>query len=335
MARAGIASLTLFLIALIVVTTGGTGEERFPHAPISILSDADFTTANGVVAGCGTLIDPYVIANWTIDAGPGIAGTNVGGTGIGIRIQGASAHVLIRDCHVVGDSRRSIGILLREAAHVRVHRCVFTDLKSGLFIYQNPAAIVDENTFTDCRRGIEGTESNGLVVTGNNVCNAREHGIFLWRCHDVSLQGNTLSDCSNGIYLDSCHRDHLDGNRVERMNHGIFLWDCFDCTVVGNVLRTCDLGLALVHTSERNTVFHNSFFDNARPATCDETKNHWDGGYPVGGNFWGNDDLVDERSGPDQDQPGSDGIADAPILVPLGNVDRYPLISPLETDGTE
>jgi len=324
MARARIASLTLFLLAFIVVTAGGVSEERFPHDPISIRSDDEFTTANGVVAGQGTLTDPYVIANWTIDAG----------TGVGIRIQETSAHVLIRDCHVVGDSKRSIGILLRDAAHVRVHRCAFTDLKAGLFIYQNPAASVDENTFTDCRRGIEGTESNGLVITGNSVYGAREHGIFLWRCHEASLRGNALSDCSNGIYLDSCHRDHLDGNRVKRMDHGIFLWDCFDCTIVGNVLHTCDLGLALVHTSERNTVFHNEFFDNTRPATCDETENRWDGGYPVGGNFWGEGGSVDEHSGPNQDQPGSDGIADTPILIPLGNIDRYPLIAPLETDET-
>jgi parallel beta-helix repeat protein len=186
----------LFLLVLIVVTVGGVGEERFPHAPISILSDADFTMANGVVTGHGTPTDPYVIANWTIDAG----------TGVGIRIQETSAYVLIRNCHIIGDSRRSTGVLLREAAHVRVHRC-----------------------------------------------GAREHGIFLWRCHEASLRGNALSDCSNGIYLDSCHRDNLDGNRVERMDHGIFLWDCFDCTVVGNVLHACDLGLALVHTSARNT----------------------------------------------------------------------------------
>jgi len=324
MTRAGIASLMLFLLALIVVTIGGLSEEKFPHDPISILSDADFTTTNGVVTGHGTPTDPYIIANWTIDAE----------TGVGIRIQGTSAHVSIRDCHVVGDGRRSTGVLLRDAAHVSVHKCAFTDLKAGLFIYQNPVAFVDENTFTNCRRGIEGTESNGLVITGNSICNAREHGIFLWRCHDASLHGNALSDCSNGIYLDSCHRDNLNGNQVERMTHGIFLWDCFDCTVVSNALHACNLGLALVHTSARNTVFHNAFFDNSRPATCDETENRWDGGYPVGGNFWGNEGLVDERSGPNQDQPGSDGIADAPILVPLGNVDRYPLISPLETDGT-
>ena len=137
MTRARIASLTLFLLVLIVATVGGAGEDRFPHDPISIRSDDDFTTANGVVTGHGTPTDPYIIANWTIDAGPGIAGT-----GIGIRIQGTSAHVLIRDCHVVGDGRRSIGILLREAAHVRIHRCTFTDLKSGLFIYQNPAVFV-------------------------------------------------------------------------------------------------------------------------------------------------------------------------------------------------
>src|SRR5437867_160128 len=37
------------------------------HGPIYIGSDAEFTAANGVRSGTGTIADPYVISNWFID----------------------------------------------------------------------------------------------------------------------------------------------------------------------------------------------------------------------------------------------------------------------------
>lgn len=317
--------ISLFFFVLVAVTPGGAAEERILHDTISILSGADFTAENGVVAGCGSIDDPYVIAGWVIDAQ----------ADVGIRIQGTSAHVLICDCHIIGDRQRGIGILLGEASSIRVHECSLVNLETGVFIYRNTDASVEGSAFTGCRCAIEATESDEVDLTKNSVVRAVKHGLFLWRCHGASIHGNVLSNCRNGIYLDSCHRDYLYGNRIERMDRGIFLWDCFDCTIVGNVLRSCDLGLALVHTSAQNTVFNNAFFDNARPATCDEAENQWDGGYPIGGNFWGEEGSVDKHSGPGQDQPGSDGISDVVRSIPFENVDRYPLVSPPKIDETE
>ena len=101
----------------------------------------------------------------------------------------------------------------------------------------------------------------------------------------------------------------------------------FDCLVVANTIRNCDLGVALVHTSAGNAVFHNSFIGNARQATCDEAENRWDNGYPSGGNYWGEDSVVDVRSGPSQDQAGSDGIADDSHTILFAGIDRYPLVA--------
>ena len=317
--------LKMVLITLLVVgvSLGVVGEDFLPHDPISIMSNDDLVAENGVISGDGTIDDPYLIAGWTIDARDGV----------GVRIQGTSAHVCIRDCHVMRDGRRGIGILLREVAHVRVIDCSFSGLGSGIFVYQNPGVSIEANVFTDCRRGIDGTESDGITILENNIVGSQDHGIFLWRCHDGSLEGNVISDCRNGIYLDSCHRDALDGNRVDGSNHGVFLWDSFDCRVVSNVLRACELGLALVHTSERNTVLSNVFFDNARHATCDEVDNQWDGGYTTGGNYWAGEATADEFSGPEQSQPGADGISDVVILVPFEGIDRYPLMAVPVEDG--
>ncbi|MGB9730099.1 MAG: right-handed parallel beta-helix repeat-containing protein, partial [Thermoprotei archaeon] len=55
----------------------------------------------------------------------------------------------------------------------------------------------------------------------------------------------------------------------------------------------------------------------------------WDGGYPVGGNFWANYYYEDVYSGPLQNANGSDGIFDKPYWVNLLNKDRYPLAAPI------
>jgi hypothetical protein len=54
----------------------------------------------------------------------------------------------------------------------------------------------------------------------------------------------------------------------------------------------------------------------------------WDDGYPSGGNYWGNYGGEDSYSGPNQDQPGSDGILDSPYVVDSDNEDAYPVVSP-------
>lgn len=42
------------------------GGKLLPHPPISITSDSDFTVANGVTGGTGTVANPYVISCWSI-----------------------------------------------------------------------------------------------------------------------------------------------------------------------------------------------------------------------------------------------------------------------------
>jgi nitrous oxidase accessory protein NosD len=316
-------TMVIVMLALALSALAVAGYGSMPHDPISILADDAFTTENGVIAGKGTADSPYVIAGWTIEAR----------TGVGIRIEATSAHVLIRDCKIAGDRRRGIGVLVAGTAPIRVAESDFIDLRTGVFVYRNPRASVDANRFTNCHRGVEASESDGVVVRGNTFVDPREHGAFLWRCHEAVVECNVASNGQNGVYLDSCHRAQLARNHAEGSQRGMFLWDCFDCTVIGNEFRGCDLALALVHTSERNVVFHNLFIGNVRAATCDEANNDWDDGYPSGGNYWGDGTAVDVRCGPSQEEPGSDGIADSARIIPFAGVDRYPLIAPPPADA--
>src|SRR5437879_3767826 len=73
-------ALTNIVSHAVSVTTLGTGGAGAPpgfglldpsvlqaHGPIYIGSNADFTGANGVRSGTGTIADPYIISNWFID----------------------------------------------------------------------------------------------------------------------------------------------------------------------------------------------------------------------------------------------------------------------------
>src|SRR2546425_751237 len=64
------------------------------HGPIYIGSDAQFTAANGVRSGTGTITDPYVISNWFID------GNLYTTTQAMIWIEGTSSYVVIENVRI-------------------------------------------------------------------------------------------------------------------------------------------------------------------------------------------------------------------------------------------
>ncbi|MCW4043685.1 MAG: right-handed parallel beta-helix repeat-containing protein [Candidatus Bathyarchaeota archaeon] len=81
--------------------------------------------------------------------------------------------------------------------------------------------------------------------------------------------------------------------------------------------------------SNYGAVYHNDFIENYRyyQARVHESDNvHWDDGYPSGGNYWSDYNGVDVKSGPYQNETGSDGIGDTPYVIDENNQDDYPLM---------
>jgi hypothetical protein len=109
-------------------------------------------------------------------------------------------------------------------------------------------------------------------------------------------------------------------------------------TVKDSIIRHGD-GIELAK-SNGNRIYHNNIIDNFRyindgtnitwlPQAADySTGNSWDNGYPSGGNYWNDYKGTDNFSGPNQDQPGSDGIGDIPYYIDgdAGAKDRYPFM---------
>lgn len=105
---------------------------------------------------------------------------------------------------------------------------------------------------------------------------------------------------------------------------------CSNNLICGNNVVNNRNGIR-VEDSRNNTIYHNNFTNSTRlQVESDASINTWDDGYPSGGNYWSNYTGIDEKSGPNQDQSGSDGIGDTPYIINADKQDRYPLVKPFE-----
>jgi parallel beta-helix repeat protein len=160
--------------------------------------------------------------------------------------------------------------------------------------------------------GIENFISGVYLFTSNqnnisqvNVTGNSGYGIYLYSSSNNNLLGNSITANIVGIFLDYSSTNIISENQIESNSEGVY-----------------------TRNSVNNRIFHNNLVDNSEQAHAETSADAWDDGYPSGGNYWNNYTGVDQKCGPSQDHPGSDGIGDAPYVVDSNNQDNYPLMNP-------
>jgi len=153
-------------------------------------------------------------------------------------------------------------------------------------------------------------------------------------CANVTVQGLNLTSNRQGLLLVSTNNSKITSNNIANNDYGVELEFSSNNTLSGNNVANSYCGI-LLYSSGNNVFYHNNFINNTHHVYISPSyANSWDDGYPSGGNYWSDYTGVDEKSGPNQDQPGSDGIGDTPYVI-FGlnppNSDRYPLMVPTET----
>jgi parallel beta-helix repeat protein len=190
-------------------------------------------------------------------------------------------------------------------------------------------------------------DGNGHTVQGGVVGNA----FYLYGASNVTIRNTRTRGFNYGIYLESTSGNIIHGNDIAESTYdGISLYDAVDNimsfnriedngwssiglyyssgnSVTGNYIAGNYFGINLLG-SELNSIFHNTLIGNTNQASSDDLPNSWDNGYPSGGDYWSGYTGIDVYSGPDQNQPGSDGIGDTPYNCTGNNQDRYPLMQP-------
>jgi parallel beta-helix repeat protein len=183
-----------------------------------------------------------------------------------------------------------IGIQLYTGSDQNILRCnnISNNDWSGLNLYQTlNNTIFDNDIIMNDHRGIQAFQSSGNEIRYNRIISNFVDGIKLQQSHNNVVTNNNIS--YNGFTED---------------NYGIYLT-----------------------SSNNNEIFHNTLIDNVNQSYDDRATNHWDDGYPYGGNFWSDYTGEDNKKGKNQDVPGSDGIGDSNYTIDSDSIDHYPLIN--------
>jgi parallel beta-helix repeat protein len=172
-------------------------------------------------------------------------------------------------------------------------------------------------------------DGNGHTIQGSYGGS----GVNLTSVNEVTIRNINVQDFYYGILIVSASQTTISGNKLTANNIGIVLLDSSDYNSMnGNNINGNDIGI-WVDTSSNNNICHNSFLGNTPQVGTYDSANIWDDAYPAGGNYWSDYTGVDEKSGPYQDQPGSDGIGDTPYVIDASNRDRYPLMVAVTIPG--
>ena len=198
----------------------------------------------------------------------------------------------------------------------------------------------------------KGTAAYGNVITGNNyginlLASAEDNDLYRNEIFDngygfliSSLQvnfiwGNNVTSNEDSAFLivDSQHIV-VSSNKVKGNAEGFVLLSASDTRIIQNDVWNNSQGIYL-QSSSLSEIYHNSIINNTFQAFDDSMgSNSWDNGYPSGGNYWSDYTGIDQFSGPDQNQPGSDGIGDTPYYIDADSYDRYPFTDHAPFDAT-
>ena len=297
----------------------------FSNLPKTIIVPDEYPTIQEAVNAASSGDTVYVRAgayqeNVVIDKTLSLLGESrhntiidVGGKGTGIYAPSAP-NLTIANFQIVHGNKsdsHSHGIQLTFSQNCSVLRC-------------------DVSGFFD---GICGTFCDYSTFDSNIAIENQESGIRLdYATHNRIIHNNASFNGHSGILTDTSGlagalaEDTIKWNSVTHNYFGLYLASN-GSDVAENNFDQNHYGIMRVRSSG-NDFFHNTLDNDIQTSEYQALTDSWDDGYPSGGNYWSDYEGSDLKSGPKQDQPGSDGIGDSPYIIDANNVDMYPLIQP-------
>lgn len=197
---------TLLIVVILVIVTlnivklkTGSSDLINPssltsHNPIYINKNSDFTKQNGIVSGRGTINNPFIIENWSIDAS----------SNNGIVISSTTAHFIIRNCYIYNGSKGDndfFGITLSNVIN----------------------GFVEHNKIVKCLFGIYLIRSNNITISNNN-CNKNSNGIRLWDHSQKNLILNNTCNFNSNTSINlgyKCNNNVISNNTCILNKKGI------------------------------------------------------------------------------------------------------------------
>ncbi|UCH88779.1 MAG: right-handed parallel beta-helix repeat-containing protein [Thermoplasmata archaeon] len=260
-------------------------------------------------------------------------------------------------------TNNSKGMEIKESSNCEISRNEISDCSEyGINMSYCDGSVVRDNYISLNNQTGLNVMYMGDFTLENNICSHNNgDGISTYGTNKVDIINNTITSNTNwGINIESAEYNYIinntsthngyDGIRFNwaennnvsnnilssNSNNGVRLSSVGDGNAFTNntIAGNHDFG---VEVNSKDNLFYNNNFINNTVQVFSDGNNKFNTIYPIGGNYWSDYDGVDEKSGVDQLDSGSDGIGDIPhILVEHRKykvTDRYPLMEPAGTRG--
>jgi parallel beta-helix repeat protein len=246
----------------------------------------------------------------------------------GVLVWSGSNNITISENYI---AKNSYGVWLYSSFNNTIYRNNLANNSDwSITLSESSFNTVSANNITNSCEGVYLGSSNNNVISENTIINNFE-GVDLSSSSFNTVSGNCITN-NIGISLAYSSKNSLSGNSVTNNKwDGVYL--CLSSSynnLSGNTISNNHWGLQVLSDSAFNKIYHNNFVNNTVQAYAATYANTWDDGYPSGGNYWSDYSGIDQKSGPNQDQPSSDGIGDTPYTIDANNTDRYPLMIPID-----
>jgi len=187
------------LISAIVLGTfcfAAFAADYVPAAPIAIRSDLEFTSENGVLTGCGTSGDPFVIADLEIDAS---------GSPYGILVENTMAVFRIENCRIFGAASTALRLTATQSASVV--QCKMESSETGIELLEATCTRLTENEISDCTHAVLLQLASANVIE-DNVAIGGLLGVGLESWSEDNVVRDNVFDCIVALAVgQDCNRN--------------------------------------------------------------------------------------------------------------------------------
>jgi parallel beta-helix repeat protein len=156
--------------------------------------------------------------------------------------------------------------------------------------------------------------------------------VYLYSVTGVQVENLMIKEAFYGLQFTDSNFSMVSYCTIsESYDYGVFVRDrSCNNTFFGNTIENNSNGMIFSDaTCQFNMVYGNNFIGNSNQLQFYGT-NYFDDGYPAGGNYWSDAVGTDLKSGPNQNEPGADGILDQGYPESLPSPwDNYPLDWPI------
>ena len=238
------------------------------HATIYIDGNAGFLGSNastGISWGNGTASDPYIIADWEINAS----------SAHGIEIRDSNVHFIVRNCYVHDGKPQYKGICLRNCVNGILEDNICLDNLHGIYLSLSSSNTLINNNCSNNYEGIVLSDSNSNTLSNSNCSSNWEEGIWLDYSSNNTLINNNCPNNAVGISLDSSSNNTLSDNNCSNNWYGIWFCDSNNNTLSNNICSCYYylIGIWLCDSSN-NTLSNNNCSNNADGIYLDSSNNN-------------------------------------------------------------